>query len=526
MKKFLFLFIAASGLVSHLSAQDKGQYNIKTSPEFENEDGMPLDQTNPYMDGRVLLTYAKGDDLDKIGFQLFDNMQMKTSSQVDVKALFANKRSYYDRVTVMNTKSYIMVREVFRETKTEGISAVELSPSTLQISGSPIKLFESSRGIAGGRYGYSVVKSNDKSKLFYSYHLINKERKDAINKEEYGFYMFDENMKQLWGGEVEMPYTEARMNVLDYEVSDDGKLYYLISVNGGDGQDSHFELLVYENAKNKPGVVEIKIDENIPRNVYIYEDKKNNLVVAGFYSKKGNPSIDGAFMVKLDPSTKKISKVGGGYYEIPSEIIKSFMTDKQKEKLEKKEKKNEGDERKDLGINDLLIRDFHFLDDGSVVIVSEVYYVVTHTYYNGKTTTTTYTTYAKDIIVFNIDPAGKLAWIRKIPKSQRAGNAAGPGLSLSSMVKGKHVYIFYLDHIENFTLKEDEAPRVHQDGRGGYVAAVDIDEKGVVKKTNLGEAEQYETNLYMRNFIDGKKNNLITVERKRKKNMLFSIEIK
>jgi len=42
----------------------------------------------------------------------------------------------------------------------------------------------------------------------------------------------------------------------------------------------------------------------------------------------------------------------------------------------------------------------------------------------------------------------------------------------------------------------------------------------------MGAAEQFETNLYMRRFIDGKKNNLVAVERKKKKNMLFSIDIK
>lgn len=330
-------------------------------------------------------------------------------------------------------------------------------------------------------------------------------------------------MKQIWGGEYEMPYTEAKMDMLDYQISNDGKLYYLVRVRDGEGRDggSHFEILIYDKGKSDPKIIELKIEDYVARTTYLYEDKSSNIIVAGFYSKKGNSAIDGAFMVKLDAASGKFAKLGGGYYEIPSELIKTFMTDRQKERLEKKEKKNEGDEKRDLGINNLEIKKIHFLDNGSTIIVSEIYYVIVTTTSNGKTTTTHYDTYANDIFVFSIDPAGNLAWVKKIPKRQHEGSASGTGISFSSEVKGNHVHLFYLDHIDNFKLKEDEAPRMHQSGRGGFVAGVDINEKGEVKKYNLGAAEQYETNLYMRRFVDGRKSNLVAVERKKKKEHAF-----
>ena len=525
VNSFFLLFLLLGMFVS----AQKTPYTIRSSAEFVDSKGLPLSQTNPYTNGDVLLTYAKGEKLDKIGFQLFNSdLSLSSSTTATVKALFSNKKSYFDRVVVMNKKSYILVREVFRETKSEGMSAVEFSPSTLEVTGQPIKMFESSRGIIGGSRGYSSSTSNDKSKIFYKYILFNKERNDKLNKEELGFYMFDENMKELWGGEYEMPYSEARMTRLDYQVSNDGKLYYLIRVSDSDerSSDSHFEILVYQKDKKGPKIIELKLEDYTLTDTYLYEDKTNNIVVAGFYSKKGNPSTDGAFMVKLDATSGKFTKLGGGYYEIPSELIKSFMTDRQKEKLEKKEKKNEGNEKKDLGISNLEINKIHFLDNGSTIIVSEIYYVVVSTHYNGKTTTTTYDTYANDIFVFNIDPAGKLVWVKKIPKRQHANDAAGEGLSISSAVKGNSLHIFYIDHLENFDLKENEAPRVHLNRRGGYLAGIEIDEKGNVTKHNMGEAAQYETNFYTRKFIDGRKNNLVAVERKKKKNMLFSIDIK
>ncbi len=516
---FIALFVFSNALFSQ-----KSPYTIKQSAEFPDSKGVPLWQTSAFPNGDVLLTFAKGEKLDKVGFQYFtSDLTLSNSTMPNFKGLYDNKKAYLESVIVMNKKSYVFVKEVYKETKTEGISAVEFSSSSLDIKGEPVKLFESSRGV----YGYSCTVSNDKSKLFYKSNLRNRERKDVLNKQEFGFYMFDENLKKIWGGEYEMPYTEAKMSTLDYQVSNDGTLYFLINVRSSEGKDGRFEILVYSKDKNEPKVIELKLDDYALRDTYLYEDKANNIVVAGFYSKMGNPSIDGAFMVKLDVSSGKFAKIGGGYYEIPSELIKSFMTDRQKEKLEKKEKKNEGNDKKELGISNLEIKNIHFLENGSTVIVSEIYYVVVRTTTNSKgQTTTTYDTYANDIIVFSIDAKGNLGWIKKIPKRQHENSASGTGISFSSAAKGNHVHLFYLDHIENFSLKENEAPKMHQSRRGGFVAGIDLNEKGDVKKHNMGAAEQFETNLYMRRFIDGKKNNLVAVERKKKKNMLFSIDIK
>ena len=178
--------------------------------EFDSVDKLPLDQTNACSNGNVLLTYAKGEKLDKIGFQVFTpDLSLSNSNSPNIKSLFSNKKSYYNGVTVMNKKSYVFVKEVYKETKTEGMSAVEFSQGSLDVTGEPIKLFESSRGVAG--YSWSI--SKDKTKLFYRSNLRNRERKDILNKQEFGFYMFDENMKQIWGGEYEMPYTEAKMDL-------------------------------------------------------------------------------------------------------------------------------------------------------------------------------------------------------------------------------------------------------------------------------------------------------------------------
>ena len=142
-------------LINQTVFSQKSPYTIKHSSEFVDSKGVPLWQTNACANGDVLLTFAKGEKLDKVGFQYFtSDLSLGNSNMPNIKSLFSNKKSYLESVIVMNKKSYVFVKEVYKETKTEGISAVEFSTSTLDVTGEPKKLFESSRGVYG--YGCST----------------------------------------------------------------------------------------------------------------------------------------------------------------------------------------------------------------------------------------------------------------------------------------------------------------------------------------------------------------------------------
>ena len=43
-------------------------------------------------------------------------------------------------------------------------------------------------------------------------------------------YVFEKNMAQVWNKEVKMPYTEKKMNNLDYSVDSEGNGYMLTTV--------------------------------------------------------------------------------------------------------------------------------------------------------------------------------------------------------------------------------------------------------------------------------------------------------
>lgn len=531
MKKTVILSLMAIGFIApKIHAQQAGPYKVNASEEFESPKHHDVMRPIAYGKDGIIQVNAKG--VESFSFQQFSNdLKLERENTVSTEGQL-NEHTNYDCFVKFRDKSYLFVRDVNRDAHTEGISALEFLPKDLAfVPGKAKELFQSSDKVNDGQYEFD--KSNDKTKFLYTYRLVPREKKDALNKDVIGMYVYDQDLNKIMGGEYEMPYTEAMMDNLGYTVSDDGKIYLLARVYDSDDHrlskndvapNYHFEVLMYDKTGKKPKSVEVKIDSYFPKSAYIYEDGSHNIAIAGFYSKGINKPVDGAYIVRLDFEKKTVSKVNGGYYEIPSDIIKSYTSDREKRKMEKKESK---DEDNDLGVDNLTIRGIYETPDGSVKIVAEQYVVRQSTYYDAgcKCYHTRYDTYADDIFVMSINGAGKLDWVKKIPKRQHAGDPAGQGLSINTIVTGNDLNIFFIDNIKNIDLPPTEAPKVHENRKGGYLVAVNITEKGDVKKYNLGEIDQYETNFFIRGFVDGGNHNLISTERKKRKNKLFSIEV-
>jgi hypothetical protein len=90
---------------------------------------------------------------------------------------------------------------------------------------------------------------------------------------------------------------------------------------------------------------------------------------------------------------------------------------------------------------------------------------------------------------------------------------------------GKDLHVFFVDNVKNWNLPSDEEPVRHSDGYGGFLMGVKINQNGVMEKFNLGEVKEYRS-FNVRTFTKGEKNNFITSMIKKKKSLLFSLDIK
>lgn len=546
MKKTILAAVLSICSVSFISAQEpagkktSGNYTIRNSASFESPKGHAVQDPIVMADGSVLQINADG--VESFNIQSFSkDLKMVKENTVNVRDKFSERAQFWGFVK-FKTKVYAFAREVFRETDQEGVTALEIDPKNLNVTGSAKNLFKSSNKVrfesvietgygAAVYFGnaaanaYDMFISDDESKFMITYALTPKERNDKLNNDVIGMMVYDENLGKLWGDEYVMPYTEAKMDNLGYTVTNDGKVCLLARVYEGESKKDgakdktkpnyHFEVLVYQKGSKDPKKIEIRLDNYFNKEAYIYENN-GKIVVGGFYGKKVGAGVDGAYIVTLDVEKSMISKVNGGYYELPTQFLETFMSDRQKKKAEKK---MEEDEDYDLELNYLRIRAIYCTPDGSTKIVSEINYVIKRTDSNGHTT---YTYVYNDVVLMNIKN-NKLDWVNKIPKS--TANGFGRGLSINSLIIGDNLYIFWKDKPENSNLPAGEKPKKFG-GTNGMLRACMIDAKGQMKFTDIVDVAPYDMHFDIKNFVDGGYNNLISTERRKKENMIFSIDVK
>jgi hypothetical protein len=421
-----------------------------------------------------------------------------------------------EEMGVMDMKNYLYYSTWNKKEGVEKLYAQEIDAVKGEFKGSPKELLSSGAKLSGtltmtGFYQFNTagkwnfVTSADSSKLLVYYRIKPKEKRDAINKDVIGLFVFDKNLNKIWGNEVEMPYTEKMMDNDDYQVDGKGNVYILAKVYTGDKKDkqSHYEVLMYnKESSKKPSISSFKFTDKTVVDIALTEDLKGRMLCAGYYSKSGAGS-DGAFFFAYDEGTKTMKNLNKGFYEFPTELLREFESKRAKKKSEKKEAKGQDEE-----VSHLSFRDIELDDDGSMTLYGEQYTWWITISYSGRSTTTTYHYLFDDIYVMKIGADGEMKWVKKIPKAQRGStqNVYAPdrlGLGFHVHKSGPDSYLFFVDNIKNLDIKKDEAPAAHVAGAGGVLMCVKIKgDDGTVTKSNIFDFREEKMNVEVRKFSD------------------------
>ena len=419
-----------------------------------------------------------------------------------------------------------------KKTETERLFAQPFNQGNFKFSSNPINLIETGR-LTDLYDKYKFQTSTDSTKLLVTYRIKPKIKRDKLNKDVIGFNLFDTKMKKLYAAEIEMPYSEADMDNLDYEVDSRGNIYMLTQVkldNSMDGEKSkenknayRYELIRVNQKDNSLQAIKIELDNKYTNSVILSEDLSHNIIITGYYSdNKRSSGSDGAYVIKLElDNNNSIKNLIKTYCEFPAEVLKANETVRQKKKMDKKEKEG------NLEAANLDFEKIVFNKDGSMVIIGQEYYVVAHTSSNGNTTTTTtsYTYYYNDILVLKADKNGKTIWCNKIPKFQSGKGTAD--LSFHYHQYKNDNYFFYLDNIKNINLSLTETPAPHKSGRGGYLTCVKMDEAGKMTKKSIFDIKDEDVHIYPSSFESINENIIVDrLKEDRKHSKVFKLEIK
>lgn len=400
--------------------------------------------------------------------------------------------SIYDRP---NLTEQLFVREI----DFDNANFKDLGKLLFQVKGKVSGAFTAIGSSFG--FGYKVTDkfdfytTFDDSKLIVQYRKVPEEKRDALNKDVIGIHVYNGDMEELWNDDVTMPYTEKKMNNIGYAVDKKGNGFILAEVYKDEttkrvdkegNANYNLELIRIDGDDREITTSKINLKDKFIIDLGFFEGKNDEIVIAGYFGKDYRAGTDGIFMFKLDENGEVSEEVS---YEVPVDVMSMYMSERAQEKMQKK------DDKGNVSMPNMVLREIVFSTDGSLTIIGEKYYVVSH--YNSKTGQTTYTYHYEEILMTRVDKNGELAWMKKLPKKQSGGAGRG-GMSYFHMTGKDSQYVLFLDNVKNMEIGINDYPAGHSDGRGGYLTGFKVDdETGELTKISIfNTADVNEMALY------------------------------
>ena len=377
-----------------------------------------------------------------------------------------------------------------------------------------------------GSFWYEISKNRSKILIAYNQPY---ERK---GKEKFGFRVFDNNFKELWHKQIELPYSDELFSVMSYTVDNSGNTYIVGKLYDEkkearkarkEGRPSFvYKILKYSNNGTEFKEYPITIEDHFITDMQISIDTDENIVCSGFYSKEGTYSIGGSYFLRIDGKTQAITTKGFEPFE--ENFIVQHMTERQAKKAKKKaDRKKKGLELYEYDLDEIILK-----KDGGAVLVGEQYYmyITTTTDSEGRTSSTYHYIY-NDIIVVNMDKEGQTLWKIRIPKKQHSVNDGGIASSYVLSKVGNKLMFIFNDDIENMTYTEgDKIKNFSKNKKKSATVLVEVGNQGKQSKEILFTVEDVQSFTLPKVSEQISKDEVMLFGQYKRKNRFFRVKFK
>lgn len=337
---------------------------------------------------------------------------------------------------------------------------------------------------------YDFYTSSDSSKLLITY-KFKPESRDKERHEQMGFEIFDNNMKKIWGEEVEMPYPDKDMDVLTYCLDSKTNIYIAAAVtrtfeDGSRGKQ--LELLRIPADTRKATALPLDIPGMSISALRLMEGHNETISCLGFFSRmESMPGRWGIFTfhVKAEGDIFDVKA-----HAVPIDMVKQNRGERYLKHLEKIEMDNDRDKKTTkYELDGFIFSEMIPQADSSALLICEQYKLWGGVYAS------------KNILVAKLAKDNSLLWMKMMARSQ----ANGVGLNSVSYKYIKHGnshHILYWDREENFEINNIDEPKVHQYGTHGYLVAYRLDEEGNTDKAVLMHTKKNSTGELLFPYLD------------------------
>ena len=379
---------------------------------------------------------------------------------------------------------YLMSNKYDKDSKSTSYFAQAINVTSLNTEG-PVINFGSFDAAGGGFFSGTTestvkfIQSKDSSKLLvFAMTPYNKKE-----NEKYYMAVYDDNMKKLWEKTVELPYLDKFVMMYDYFVTNKGEVGVLfkhydqevkkeaVRVDGAKVPAYKTKLIIYNNTSAKAPEMIFNLNNKFIHNIDLTTDASDNLTLFGTYKEKESGHINGYFISSIDTKSNAVSLKKMEAF--PQDLVELLDKDDQGSKKEK-----------DPGLQVYFrLKESMLRDNGSLDYILEFYRMVEHTVSNGRYTRTYYTYEYGDIIVVNVNQAGKTTFVR-IPKMQFSTDFTAAS-SFVSITHNNKLYFFYNDDKDNIDRDLTKKPATCSHFGGSSFVMTTVDEKGAFTRQEL-----------------------------------------
>lgn len=293
---------------------------------------------------------------------------------------------------------------------------------------------------------FNILTSKNKHFLCIEYIIPGK--REAFDR--YGYTILDTTLRTVKSGEYEIPYSNKDASVDMRHLTDEGEYLIGISVY----KNANRYLWKDYNALEKTLIVHVKPTEikeyslqMVDNLVFDYSinSSQNTIFVTGTYGLPKSVGAQGVFLQLIDLKQEKIIKEHFGMF--PKEFLYQNLNENQIERMERREARG-------ALSNDLVnyaIRSIHPLENNSLVVLAEQFYIYQQTNTDSRgVTQTNYHYYFNDLVAYKVDSLGNFNWIVRVPKEQHSINDYGYYSSTKGVVSGNKLLCFFNDNLNNY----------------------------------------------------------------------------
>jgi len=482
MKKTLLLVLACIVSIHYSFSQE---VNIKVGSEIKTKTEL-ITMVGEFGDRIVGVFNHK-----KKYFLKSYNKNLGLINTKELNLEYKGKKLRYSNAAKLNNRMFIFAKFTNKKAKKNYLLYKEINPKTFK-SVSKLKVigeipYENRRD--NGFFGFEYSKDN---KLLLLFHYI---PTDENENEKIALKVLDSDLNLKWKKNITIPYKSELTDIIDYNLDLEGNVYVVVKKYKHKREDIinkkinfTYTILTYKNSGNDNTKIDLSLKNKYITQLKIAIDESQNIFCSGFYSNnishksERDMGLGGSFYMKIENDDNEVSISTTNDFTL--EFISSLLSKRKKEKMKKKSKKKKK-KGQNLEMSNYYLDELYLNDDGSIILVGEKAYSITHTVSNGQggyTTTTTY--YYQNIIAVEYDSEGDVKWVRRVPKFQSSSSTYY--LSYASIVNNENIYFIYNDHIENTHIKNEvDYKPFSLSYKKTNIVAYRIDGEGNTKYINL-----------------------------------------